>query len=99
MSSTPTTALEHIAGPICGHYLAAYAVPNADGYIGYAKVCTARPASPWEGAVALWKVTAGPFPQASLAIDAVLAKAEQELWEASAFQVIWDEGGAPRRGN
>lgn len=85
-------ALEPIAGPIVGHYLAAYAVLNADGYIGYAKVCTAKPESPWHDAPAIWKVAAGPFPTEALAIEAVLRKAERELWEASELHVLWDEG-------
>ncbi|KQT09512.1 hypothetical protein ASG30_13155 [Ramlibacter sp. Leaf400] len=89
--------MERIAGPICGHYLAAYAVSDADGYIGYAKVYAARPISPWEGGIAVWKVAAGPYPIESLAIDAVLAKAERVMWEASTFQVLWDESEGVRR--
>jgi hypothetical protein len=52
--------MEKIWGPINGFYIAAYAVPVADGkrFCSYAKVCTAQPDSYWE-ARCLFKLFGG----------------------------------------
>jgi hypothetical protein len=84
--------MERISGPIRGHYLAAYTVASPEGWFGYAKVCTGRPESAWDGTPVLWKVAAGPFPLEDLAMARVLDKAEGELREASDFQLLWVGG-------
>lgn len=99
--------MEHIAGPVHGHYLAIYTVSSREGYFGYAKVCSRRPDSVWDGSPALRKVAAGPFPTEVSAVQGVLKKAERELLEASEFELLWEASIAitppacrpgPRRG-
>lgn len=35
--------MERISGPVKGYFIAAYTVESGDEYVGFAKVCIARP--------------------------------------------------------
>jgi hypothetical protein len=82
--------MERVVGPIERHWLAAYTVPGPEGHYAYAKIYPVKPASPWDGTPAIWKVAVGPYPYEGPAIDAVVDKAAEEIREASEFQVLWD---------
>lgn len=99
MAPASPPAAEHVAGPVCGLYLAAYSVRVAEGFIGYARVCTRKPESVWDGTPAIRKVSAGPCPTEQSAVAMVLKKAEEAIWESSEFQVFWEEPLSPGSGN
>jgi hypothetical protein len=87
--------MERIEGPVRGHYLAAYTIPSAEGYYGYAKVCTVAPASVWDAALVVFKVASGPFAEEEAALSGALEKATRELREHSEWQLLWDLGPEP----
>lgn len=66
--------MERITGPFLGHYVAAYAVPTEAGYVGYAKICSERPADVWL-CEAMDKVGCEPRHTISTAMEAVEKKA------------------------
>jgi uncharacterized protein YcaQ len=62
------------------HHLAAYVVPAEGGrYIGYAKACASRPASPWETPDALFKMASQPCVHPQQALEQALAVARLRL--------------------
>jgi hypothetical protein len=50
-------AAELVNGPHSGFFVAAYSLPDINGFIAYAKVFRERPSDPWEG-FAIAKYTA-----------------------------------------
>jgi len=72
-----------------GYYVASYAGPDAPAagaYVGYAKVCTARPPSYWEAPACVIKVAAaGGFRSPPQAIEAAVEQARRHIlhWATS----------------
>jgi hypothetical protein len=84
-SEPSADSLEAVIGPICGLHLACYSVATDVGYLGYAKICPERPESVWN-AVAIKKISAGPFQSPEVALRAVMDLATHRLERRQARQ-------------
>lgn len=72
-SAAALSLLEEVM-PEGRHHLAAYVVPAEGGlYVGYAKACPRRPASPWETPDALFKMASQPCAHPQEALEQALA--------------------------
>jgi hypothetical protein len=74
--------MERIEGPMDnGYYLAAYACPSgaSGGYVAYAKVCRARPASYWEADCVLKDGIGLGMRTMEQAMEAVMGLAKQQV--------------------
>lgn len=70
---------EWCSGPMHGLYSACYVVRAGDGYVGYAKVCTKRPACAWSTRSGIAKVCSRAYPTVQEAIDGLNRKVERAL--------------------
>jgi hypothetical protein len=81
MSDPLVPLSERISGPYHGYYVAAYAVPAAEGFFGYAKVCTAPVGDIWR-CNAVCKVGCDLAPSAEAAVDQVEIQARDTIRSA-----------------
>lgn len=81
---------EKVIGPVLGHYFACYTVVEGNGYYGYAKLCTQRPADVWDTPHAAAKVVSGPHPGPERALAGVVTRARRQLEDQVGGDFLWE---------
>lgn len=74
-----TPAFEWCSGPLHGLYSACYVVHTGDDFVGYAKLCTKRPANAWSTTSGIAKIGSRAYPTVQQAIDGLNRKVERAL--------------------
>ena len=81
--------MEYIAGPVFGFFLACYTVQTGEGHFGYARLYATCPRGVWDDDKPLRKIAAGPFGDATTAMQGILARSERKLARRAALRSDW----------